>query len=46
MLPPQAANAECRNVGRQQKVGPDVAAEYGREVCAAVTTETEKDERG
>ena len=32
--------------GARRKVGPDVAAEDGREACAAVTTETEKDEGG
>ena len=30
----------------RRKVGPDVAAENSREACAAVTTETEKDEGG
>ena len=30
----------------RRKVGPAVAAENSREACAAVTTETEKDERG
>ena len=30
----------------RRKVGPDVAAENSREAYAAVTTETEKDERG
>ena len=30
----------------RRKVGPDVAAENGREACAAVAIEIEKDERG